>query len=63
MIIKILVKNGIYKNSIFSDESYFCIAYDGGFPACSSVVYIKYTPSSQTKKLSALCDPVVNICF
>ena len=53
----------IYRNSISSDENYLCIAYDGCFPACSSVVYIKYTPSSQTKKPSAICDPDVNICF
>lgn len=32
-----------------------------GFSACSSVVYIKYTLSSQTKNHSALCVPAVNI--
>ena len=52
-----------YKNNLSSDKNYPGIAYRGRFPACSSVVYIKYTPSSQTGKPSALCDPDVNICF
>ena len=53
----------IYKKSTSSDKNYPSIAYGGCFPACSSVVYIKYTLSSQTKKPSVLCDPDVNICF
>ena len=37
-------------NSFSSDKNYPGIAYRGCFPFCSSVMYIKYTPSSQTKK-------------
>ena len=52
-----------YNNRSSSGENYLGIAYGGCFPACSSVVYIKYTPSSQVKKPSDLCDPDVNIYF
>ena len=52
-----------YNSSFSSDKNYPGIAYHGRFPACFSVVYIKYTPSSQTKKRSAICDPDVNIYF
>ena len=50
-------------NSFSSDKNYPGIAYRGRFPSCSSVMYIKYIPSLQTKKHSAICDPDVNICF
>ena len=53
----------IHKNSLSSDKNYLSIAYRGRFPVCSSVMYIKYIPSLQTKKHSAICDPDVNICF
>lgn len=36
-------------------------AYHGCFFASSSVVYIQYTPFSQAKNPSVLCDPAVNI--
>ena len=42
-------------------KCYQCFAYNGRFPACSSVVYIKYTPSSQVKNRSILRDPAVDI--
>ena len=50
-------------NKSFSDKNYPGIAYRWLFSACSSVVYIKYTSSSQAKKPSAICDPDVNIRF
>ena len=37
------------------------LTYCGRFSVCLSVVYIQYTPSSQTKIRSALCNPAVNI--
>ncbi len=52
-----------YKNRFSSDKNYLGIAYRGRFSACFSVVYVKYTPSSQTENHSAICDPDVNICF
>ena len=52
-----------YNNRFSSDKKYHGIAYRGCFPACSSVMYIKYTPLSQTKKPSTICDPGVNIYF
>ncbi len=52
-----------YNNRFSSDKNYPGIAYLGRFPACSSVVYVKYTPSSQAGKPSVICDPDVNICF
>ncbi len=43
------------------NRNYHRLAYCGRFSVCLSVVYIQYTPSSQTKNRSALCDPAVNI--
>ena len=48
---------------LYSDKSYLCIASHGRFSTCSSVVYVKYTPSSQIENHSVICDPGVNICF
>ena len=39
------------------------IAYPECFPACSSVVYIQYTPSSHAKNPSGICNPDFNIRF
>ena len=43
--------------------NYFCIAYLGRFSPCSSVVYVKYTPSSHDENRLKLCDPVSNIYY
>ena len=53
-----------HKSNLFPfwlNRNYHRLAYCGRFSVCLSVVYIQYTPSSQTKNRSALCDPAVNI--
>ena len=39
------------------------LVYLGRFSTCSSVVYVKYTPSSQVKNRRKLYDPDGNIYY
>ena len=41
----------------------FCLVYLGRFSPCSSVVYIKYTPSSHVENPLKLYDPDSNIYY
>ena len=43
--------------------NYISLAYLERFSPCSSVVYLKYTPSSHDENLFKLCDPVGNIYY
>ena len=41
----------------------FCLVYPGRFSPCSSVMYIKYTPSSHVENRLKLYDPGGNIYY
>ena len=43
--------------------NYHCLAYPERFSPCSSIVYLKDTPSSHDENLFRLCDPVGNIYY
>ena len=43
--------------------NYLYIVELGRFSPCSSVMYVKYTPSSHDENRLKLCDPVGNIYF
>ena len=41
----------------------FCLVYLGRFSPCSSVMYIKYTPSAHVENRLKLYDPAGNIYY
>ena len=54
--LKILLEHAYLKNCL-------CIAELGRFSPCSSVVYVKCTPSSHDENRLKLCDSVGNIYY
>ncbi len=52
-----------FRKSLSGSEVTSGPVYPGRFLTCSSVVYIKYTPSSHAKNRRKLCDPDGNIYY